>query len=288
MDFSAVHRHCERIRRFGVRTCVGLALVGLALAFAHPGLAACGAPSGTVQIASVDERLDVVLTDDRIVRLGGLDPREPTRGDPEAASAARALLAARLVGRSAELDLLASETDRWGRVVADLLLIGAPGAPAESAAAALLKAGYARVRPEFETRDCAGERLAIEDDARRAGLGIWRDPEFAVIPSSDLAKLQQRDGEFVVIEGRVRRVGFGRSRLYLDLVPWDGPTIVIPRKLEPAFARLGHPVGALAGQTIRARGALDDRFGPRLEVSEPAMIEFLRRSDARGADKPRP
>ena len=285
MDFSAVHRHCRRFRRFGVRTCVGLALVGQALAFAHPGLAACGAPSGTVQIASVDERLDVVLTDGRIVRLGGLDPREPARGD---AGMAHRFLAARLVGRPAELDLLASETDRWGRVVADLLLIGAPGEPAESAAAALLKAGYARVRPEFETRGCAGERLAIEDGARRAGLGIWRDPEFAVIPSSDLTKLQQRDGEFVVIEGRVRRVGFGRSRLYLDLVPWDGPTIVIPRKLEPAFARLGHPVGALAGQTIRARGALDDRFGPRLEVSEPAMIEFLRRSDARGADKPRP
>ena len=162
------------------------------------------------------------------------------------------------------------------------------GDRADSSAAALLAAGYARVRPEFETRGCAAERLAFEDGARRAGLGIWRDPEFAVIASSDLAELRRRDGQFVVVEGTVRRVGFARSRIYLELVPHAGPTIVMARKLEPAFARTGRPVGALVGQTIRARGALDDRFGPRIEVGEPAMIEILRRADASGESEPRP
>jgi len=83
-----------------------------------------------------------------------------------------------------------------------------------------------------------------------------------------------------VIEGVVRRVGFGRSRLYLDLVPKGGPTIVVPRKLEPAFARAGLALGAAAGETIRVRGTIDDRRGPRVEVSEPAMVEFLGRFDA--------
>ena len=115
---------------------------------------------------------------------------------------------------------------------------------------ALLSAGYARVRPEFETRDCAAARLAVEDEARRAGLGLWSEPDYAVIPSSDAAALRSRDGQFVVIEGRVRRVGFGRSRLYLDLVPRDGPTIVVARKLESTFAR-GGPSGR------DARGADD-------------------------------
>ena len=183
---------------------------------------------------------------------------------------------------------MASGTDRWGRVVADLWLPDLHGGSADSSAAALLAAGYARVRPEFETRGCAAERLAIEDDARRAGLGIWRDPEFAVIESFDLAELRRRDGRFVVVEGTVRRVGFARSRIYLELVPHDGPTIVIARKLEPAFARTGRSLGALVGQTIRARGALDDRFGPRIEVGEPAMIEILRRADASGEAEPRP
>ena len=184
--------------------------------------------------------------------------------------------------------LLAEGTDRWGRVVADLWLPDLHGGPGDSSAAALLAAGYARIRPEFETSGCAAERLAIEDGARRAGLGIWRDPEFAVIPSSDLAELRRRDGRFIVVEGTVRRVGFARSRIYLELVPHDGPTIVIARKLEPAFARTGRPVGALVGQTIRARGALDDRFGPRIEVGEPAMIEIVRRADASGESEPRP
>jgi hypothetical protein len=86
----------------------------------------------------------------------------------------------------------------------------------------------------------------------------------------------------------VRRVGFARSRLYLELVPHDGPTIVITRKLEPALAREGRPVGAMVGQTIRARGALDNRFGPRIEVGEPAMIEIARRGDAPGEAEPHP
>ncbi len=151
-----------------------------------------------------------------------------------------------------------------------------------------MSAGYARVRPEFETRGCATERLAIEDRAREEGLGIWRDPDFAVIQSSNSADLRRRSGRFVVIEGMVRRVGFARSRLYLELAPRDGPTIVVARRVERALAREGRPVGGLVGQTIRARGALDDRFGPRIEVVDPAMIEIARGVGAPGEAKPHP
>ena len=288
MNFRLAHRRRawswrrRAVRLFGA--CAALSAVVLA----GRGLAACGQPAGRVQVASVDERLDIALADGRTVRLGGLDAPNSDHGLPEIAKAARDFLARRLVGQEADLMLLAGGTDRWGRVVADLRLPDLPGGAADSSAAALLAAGYARVRPEFETRGCAAERLAIEDGARRAGLGIWRDPEFAVIASSDLAELRRRDGRFVVVEGTVRRVGFARSRIYLELVPHAGPTIVIARKLEPAFARTGRPVGALVGQTIRARGALDDRFGPRIEVGEPAMIEILRRADASGESEPRP
>ncbi len=291
MDFRSTHRFRERLRRTAAGADVWLVLIGAGVGFASPALGDCGSPAGAVQVVAVDERLDIALADGRLVRLGGLDTPEPERGDPETARAARDFLAARLVGREAELDLLANGTDRWERTLADLSAPKAPGdsaASAESTASALLRAGHARVKPEFETRSCAAARLVIEDGARRAGLGIWRDPDYAVIPSFETAALRRRDGQFVVIEGRVRRVGFGRSRIYLDLAPYDGPTIVVARKLEKAFAKAGRPIDALAGQTIRARGVLDERFGPRLDVSEPAMIEVLRRSDAQGVDKPRP
>ena len=286
MNFRSAHyRHAWASRSRAVRLCIVCAALP-AVAMTAPGLAACGRPGGQVRAVSVDPRLDIALSDGRTVRLGGLDAPGADRGAPEIADAAQVFLSRRLLGREADLVVLAAATDRWGRTIADLNLPDSATGSAGSTAAALLAAGLARVRPEFETRGCAAERLMIEDGARRAALGVWSDPAFAVIQSSDGAELRRLDGRFVVIEGMVRRVGFARSRLYLELVPHDGPTVVIARKLEPALARGGRPVGALVGETIRARGALDDRFGPRIEVSEPAMIEIARRANASGEAEP--
>ena len=285
MDFRAVHDPPRRIRR-GALTFAALAAALLAAPAAAG--AACGSPDGAVAIADVDARLDLVLTDGRVVRLGGLAALDPARA-PEAAAAERAFLVARVVGQEGELLRLASGLDRWGRVVADVALPdAAAGGGRETVVSLLLAAGYARVAPAFETRACADARLSIEDAARRAGLGLWADPRFSAVGAADLETLRRSGGRFVIVEGAVHRVGFGRSRLYLDLAPRGAPTIVLPRKLEPAFARAGHTLGALAGQAIRVRGALDNRVGPRLEVSEPAMIEFLGRWDGPVAGGPRP
>lgn len=249
-----------------------MATAALALASALSAAAACGTPAGIVRVVNVDARLDVGLADGRVVRLAGLDLPSPSRGALETALAAQRFLSASLIGRDAEIDLLAAGTDRWGRVMADL---APPAAPA-GIAIALLAAGYARVKPEFEARACALERLAAEDAARRARLGLWSDPAYAVVQASDMTALQARAGQFVVIEGRVRRIGFTRSRLYLDLASHDGPTIVLARKLAPSLARAGRPVEGMTGEVVRARGALDDRLRPTIEVTEPAMIEVVR------------
>jgi len=282
MNSRFVHRRAPACRALRLRrVCATLG----AIVLASQSFAACGRPEGRVQAVGVDERLEIELSDGRTLRLAGLDAPTPDRGAPEIASAVRNFLSARLLGREANLILLAGGTDRWGRVAADLSL---PGSQPESTAEALLGAGYARVRPEYEARGCAAERLMIEDRARQAGLGIWGDPGLTVIQSSNSAELRRRSGRFVVIEGQVRRVGFGRSRIYLDLGRRGGPTVVIARKLETALAREGRPVKALVGQTIRTRGALDDRFGPRIEVTDPAMIEIARAPDARGEAEPHP
>jgi endonuclease YncB( thermonuclease family) len=284
MNFPSAHRFRKRSRRFGVGAVLFPPVLAAWLVFAFAAHAACGAPAGTVRVVAVDERLDIALADGRTLRLAALDLPQPGRGDPATAAAARDFLAARLVGREVELELFGNGPDRWGREAADLAIGGAQEGLPESAAAEMLRAGYARVRPDFETKACAAARLALEDSARRASLGLWRDPEYSVVRSSDLSALRRREGRFVVIEGRVRRVGFGRSRVYVDLAPRGGATIVVARKLEPAFIKAGHALGGLAGERIRARGALDGRFGFRLEVSDPAMVEVLRRSDARGVD----
>jgi endonuclease YncB( thermonuclease family) len=254
------------------------ALLALALAFAEPASAACGVAAGTATIADVSERLELRLADGRLARLAGLDVPDPTRGAAETAANARAFLASRLAGREAALVAFAAAPDRWGRVVADLILSEPSGGGASSAALLLLSAGFARVRPEFETRGCVGERLAAERSARAAGLGLWDDPDYSILEAGDAEELARSDGRFVVVEGTVRRVGVGRSRFYLDFGARDALSVVVARKSQAAFERAGLPLGALAGEKIRARGVLDDRFGPRLEVAEPLMIERLGRA----------
>jgi micrococcal nuclease len=282
MNFRFAHRSASFVEVKARLRAACLAL--LAIVLASPCLAACGRSAGRAQAVSVDARLDIELSDGRTARLGGLDAPNADQGAPEIANTAREFLGKRLVGREVAVMQLAGGTDRWGRTVADLVLDPRDGS-AGSAAAALLTAGYARVRPEFETRGCAAERLALEEQARQGEIGIWRDPAFTVIQSSNSAQLRGRNGRFVVVEGMVRRVGFARSRIYLELVPRDGPTIVIARKLETVLAREGRPAGALVGQTIRVRGVVDDRFGPRIDVADPSMIEIARRADAPGEVK---
>ena len=142
------------------------------------------------------------------------------------------------------------------------------------------------MRPEYEARGCVAARLAAESKARDAGLGLWDDPDYSVLAADDVEELRERDGRFVLVEGVVRRVGVGRARLYLDFGGRGGFTVVAARKLEAAFAAAGAPLRALAGERIRARGVLDDRFGPRLEIAEPLLIERLGRDEADKGTRP--
>ena len=257
-----------------------VAALALSLAVLAQGALACGAAAGNVQATGVDERGEIALSDGRTLRLAGLDLPLPSRGDPALAAAARALLAKLFVGREAPLTLVSPTPDRWDRALGDL---GPPisDAATASAAEALIAAGLARVRPETETRGCEARRLALESAARAKGLGVWRDPDYVVLAADDLASLARRDGRFVIVEGAVRRIGFGRARLYLDLGGRGALSVVASRKTQAAFQAAGAPLNALVGEKIRVRGALDSRFGPQLEIVDPLMLERLGRAEAK-------
>jgi endonuclease YncB( thermonuclease family) len=267
MNFAPTHLPRRRPAAVAV-------VAALALALAAGRAEACGAAAGNVQATAVEERGEIALADGRRLRLAGLDLPVPSRGDPALATAARALLATRFVGREAALTLVSAAPDRWDRALGDL------AAPA-SAAEALIAAGLARVRPEYETRGCEADRLALESAARAKGLGVWRDPDYVVLAAADRASLARRDGRFVIVEGVVRRVGHGRARLYLDLGGRDALSVVASRKTQAAFQAAGAPLTVLAGEKIRVRGALDSRFGPQLEIVDPLMLERLGRAEAK-------
>ena len=235
-------------------------LLGAALASGlASGALGCGAMTGEARIVEVTERLELKLEDGRLLRLAGLDAPAPEW--------ALDGLAADWADRPLKLALLAPRPDRWGRWLADL---SAPDGA--SLTDALIRAGALRVKPEFETRNCEGPRLSIEQDARRQKRGLWREPN-AILAAGDASGLADSDSRLTIVEGEVRRVGEGRSRVYLDFGGRDGFTVVAPRKAEAAFQRRGLNLSSLAGHFVRVRGYLDNRFGPRIELADPLMIE---------------
>jgi hypothetical protein len=140
MNFRFAHRpRAWAPRSLAVRLCIACAALPV-VAMTTPGFAACGGAGGRVQAISVDQRLDIALNDGRTVRLGGLDAPNADRGSAEIANAAQVFLSRRLLGREADLIVLAAATDRWGRTIADLDLPDSPTGSAGSTAAALLAA----------------------------------------------------------------------------------------------------------------------------------------------------
>jgi len=263
-------RLCARLRSAGAAV---VTLIWLAPSLAG---AACPVVGDTpVRVAGVNARLEIVLDDGRLMRLAGLDLPDPGRGEPETAANANAFLAKSLAGRGMTARILAPRRDRWNRTLVDLFVAGdIPDRP-ESVAALLLAAGFARVRPEVETRDCQAVRLAAERAARAQGLGLWTDPYYSVVEAGDTQDLRERDGLFAIVEGKVLKVGVGRARYYVDFGRRGAFTATVPKRLEKNFAQVGIDVTALAGARVRMRGALDNRFGPRMEIIDPQQIERI-------------
>jgi len=286
MNILAAHL-CASRRRLARPLAFGLRLaffVGASIAF-DPSLAAepfcADPPEARARVVSITDRLEIALGDGRQARLVGLDLPDPGRGDPASAAAARLFLTKWLVGREVGVHALSTKPDRWNRMVVELYAPTPHGGPAATApgetsvSMALITAGLARFWPEPESLACSTTRLAAEADARDKHLGLWLDPYYAVVDTADLDKLRERDGQFTLVEGTPSRVGEGRSRYFIDFGPHRGFTIVIPKRRTKAFERAGMTISALAGARIRVRGALDDRFGPRMTISEPEDIERL-------------
>jgi endonuclease YncB( thermonuclease family) len=251
------------------------------------GAALCPGAGEERAIASgVGERGEILLADGRRARLAGLDIPDPGRGDAQNAAKAKAWLVAHLVGRTVGLHRLGAKPDRWGRWLVDLSS-GDNGA-SESLSLGLLAAGLARVRPEVEAKNCLAERLAAEASARSNGLGLWADPYYGVVQASDVDNLRQRDGQFAIVEGVVLRVGEGRSRIWLDFGRRGGFSAVAATRQAKTFERGGVAISALAGLRIRVRGAMDNRFGLRMAISDAGQIEILSQAVGKSETRPDP
>ncbi len=187
----------------------------------------------------------------------------------------KAALAALSLGKAVRLAPEKAPRDRYGRLLVQVFVIEAPGAPAAWVQGRLVEQGLARVETRKESRACAAELLGLEAKARAAKLGLWALAAYAIraadtIPPQDV-------GTFQLVEGTVLDVAMVGGRTYINFGPdWKTDfTVTIEardRKLFPAGALEPE---ALRGRKIRVRGFIERLNGPMIAVTHPEAIEYL-------------
>jgi endonuclease YncB( thermonuclease family) len=236
-----------------------------AAAQSGPASACRFALAGTGTVAAVKDGRSFILDDGREIRLAALE----VPPSPEAKAALQSLVA----GRSIELRQQASATDRYGRVVAHVYLIGENR---RSVGHELLAQGNARVAVPIGDKACAAELLAAEQAARAAKRGLWSDPNYGIVSAESLAGLAAGRGRFTLVEGRVASVRESGGTIYVNFGRrWSQAlTVTILKRHEGLFTAAGIAPKQLANRRVRVRGWLDERSGPRIEVASPEQIEI--------------
>jgi len=250
----------------------------LALGVCPARAAPCGDPaSHGLRVEAVNERLEVTLEDGRLLRLAGIERPRATPTHPDRPAQTRDPLRAWLMkpGLRVDLELLAAAPDRWNRLPARLFAPGGDGS-SQSVAEALVEAGLARVEIDPLARPCLRPLLALEAKVRREGLGLWRDPAFAVAPAADRVGLAARAGEVSLVEGMVSGVGATASRTYVNFGPIRTIDFAatVGRNNLAAFEKSGVILAQLSGKVVRVRGLLETQFGPQIELADPEAIEL--------------
>jgi endonuclease YncB( thermonuclease family) len=269
---------------------VGLSLVGslTAPAAAAPARTIAAAPgaacrfdvTGSGRVAAVLDGRSLALDDGREVRLAGIEaPSSPSPGDtgPRAAAlAAKAALESLALGQTVELRQRQQVSDRYGRILAFVSLMSLPEAAEPSIAHALIARGFARVGASLDDPACTAELLSRERVARAQRLGLWGEPDYAIMSAEDGAGLLGQEGRFAVVEGKVASVRESGGMIYMNFGRrWSQAlTVTILKRHERSFASAGLQPDRLANLRLRVRGYIEERSGPRIEATRPEQIEI--------------
>jgi hypothetical protein len=201
---------------------------------------------------------------------------EPGETGPGAAAgmAAKAALAALIAGRQVDLRQHGPATDRYGRTVAHAWFTR--DELVQSAGRELISRGYARVGAHVGDRACAAELLSQERQARDSKLGLWGEPYYAIGAAESGTELLARRGRFTVVEGKVLSVRESGGTIYVNFGRrWSQAlTVTILKRHERIFRSAGLQLKTLESRTIRVRGWVEERNGPRIEATSPEQIEM--------------
>jgi endonuclease YncB( thermonuclease family) len=259
-----------------------LGFVGIAAAQVKQGAMSVCAPQvvGTATVGKVLDGRSFVLDDGREVRLANIEVPVMGRsgeseGQARAGNAARAALEDILAGKAVELRQSRPASDRYGRMIADAFL----PQNARSAAQEMLARGFARVSGQSVDAGCTAAFLASEAAARRAKLGLWSEAYYAVISADDLSDLLAQRGHFALVEGKAVSVRESGAVIYINFGHrWsEALTVTIAKRSERNLIASGMNPRRIENVRVRVRGWVEERNGPRIEVSRPEQIEIVER-----------
>ena len=269
-----------RVRAPGAALAANALLAVLAPALALPPATAVCPTSKTPETATIAEVMDgdtVRLDDGRVVRLAGIEAPKSPLGWPKRepsplAEAGRRGLEALVAGRTVAVAFIGGEPDRHGRWHAQVFF-GDDGGWLQ---AALVAAGFARVRGPSGDRSCVAALLAEERTARAGGLGLWANEDHAVRRADD-PSLLERNGLYELVEGRVVSVGHGSYMIFIDFGRdyRRDFTIMVSPPVAKRLAEAGIVIDALKHRRLRVRGTIEESGGPAIRLTDPADIEFV-------------
>lgn len=225
---------------------------------------------------------DTLLLDDKSEAslLGALAPAPPTgevdwTGWPPALAARKALEALAPPGTSIDVAFEDRQTDRHGRLLAQLFI--GEGPSRTWLQGALVAAGHARAYSLPRGSACAGALLARETAARQARRGLWANAAYAVREAWRTKDLLRAVQSYQIIEGEVAEVADRRRTVYINFghVWREDFTVLVERRSRPLFDKAGIDLLKLKGLRVRVRGWIEDSGGPMIKATHPAQIEVL-------------
>lgn len=188
--------------------------------------------------------------------------------EPAYFDASRRAMQGMLAGALTVDDVMAPT--RWGvrRVVARR--DGAAGTLQEE----LIAAGAARVSPQTEDHDFIRRLLAMEDEARAAGRGLWSLVDYDVFDAGDASGAV---GAYALVEGAPTRAELHGSRFYLNFGEdfRTDFTATAESRLYRAWKKAGIDLEAMQGAKLRVRGLVEAINGPSIDLKHPLQIERL-------------
>ncbi|MGL4635099.1 MAG: hypothetical protein ACRCWF_03885 [Beijerinckiaceae bacterium] len=199
-------------------------------------------------IKSLSPEGDLTLEEGPVLRLAGLHLPENIDLTPLK------------TGQTIAYGLLTDTKDRWSRHAAVVFAMPTDGQPVW-VQQKLVSEGKALIKPEANLGACWGLLKTAEALARPR-----------ILPSPVEA------GRFARIEGRVSRLGEGRSVWFVNVFDRSGQRItgVVQKRHLRRMKDGGVDVNALQGQTVRLRGVRSIRNTGVIQLTSADQIEIVR------------